>query len=429
MRECIASGGLFMDRRQAMKSAAIAALFGFQVSADAADSPALPDPALRQRDPEAYWLRIRNEQFFLPDWRAFLNNGSLGVAPKPVVQAVLDYLERSAALQVEGYPRWGYETLDEHRTEMAEFLGCQKDELAFTHCATDSINIIVNGLDLKAGDEVVITDREHPSGWGPWRQKAARYGIQVKEVPIPIPPRDPGQLADLLISAIGPRTRVLFFSGIISATGYVLPVRQICDAARAKGVLTVVDGAHMNGQIPVRLSDLHCDFYAGSPHKWMFTPAGCGILYAGEEAQDRLWVNVTVGDNWANKKMKAARFMMVGTNNRAIFEGMMAGLRFLKQIGPEHIYARIHQMAQRAAERVRNCPYTELLTPADDRMFGGLLYVGFKKGLDLAPLWQECNRKKIWVSQGERFRLSTHIHTRPQDLAAFFDVVEQTLHS
>src|SRR4030095_10104642 len=143
------------------------------------------------------------------DWRAYLNNGSLGVMPKVVVNAVSDYLTQAAAITSDEYPRWGYETLDSHRTEFADFVGCSKDELAFTHNATEAMSIIADGLDLKQGDEVLLTDHERPSGMNPWLKKQARYGITVRQAKIPVPPKKPEELTDAIISAIGPRTKVL----------------------------------------------------------------------------------------------------------------------------------------------------------------------------------------------------------------------------
>jgi isopenicillin-N epimerase len=415
-----------MNRRQALKhGASAAALFGLSSQQGANAGTPIADNNLFEKNPERYWARIREEQFLLPGWRAFLNNGSLGVAPKPVVNAVTEYLNRSAGLLLEEYPRWGYETLDDYRSEMAQFLGCKKDELAFMHNATEAMSTIAGGLDLKPGDEVLLTDQEHPSGRSCWLQKQARHHIQVRDVKIPLPPKSPGQLADLLISAIGPRTRVLSFSGITSPTGLILPVREICAAARAKGVITVVDGAHINGQFPARLAELGCDYYAGSPHKWLFAPAGCGILYVREEMLDRLWANTVTG-KWDDKEIKAARFMMVGTNNRAIFEGMMAGLRFAREIGHDRIYARIHQLARIAYAKAKAIPYIEFLTPEDDRMYAGLVTIQFKDR-DLTPLWDACKRKRIWTTGSEKLRLSTHIHTRPADLDLFFQTVEETL--
>ena len=410
-----------MNRRDALLTGAT--IFGMPWQKVMGATPnALPDDALFNRDPETYWTRMREEQFFLPQWRSFLNNGSLGVLPRPVYQTVATYMEKSAALETPyPYPRWGYETLDEEREELSKYLGCKKDELAIMHNATEALTTVASGIDLKAGDEVLMTDLEHTSGKAGWHAKAARYGVTIREVPLPLPPKNPAQLADLMISAIGPKTKILSFSGIISATGWIMPIREICDAARAKGVLTLVDGAHMHGQMALNISDLHCDFFAGSPHKWMFAPAGSGFLYIREENLDRLWpLNVTGG--WDDKSLKAGRFMRQGTNNRAVVEGMIAGLRFAQAVGPDRIYARAHQMARRTYERAAKLPYIELLTPNDDRMFAALVCIKFKK--DSSAVWQETSKQKIFVSGGQQVRLSSHIHTRPSDIDKLFDIIE-----
>ena len=244
-----------------------------------AQASALPERTWLKTDAERFWDAIRADQFLLGDRRIFLNPASLGVAPRPVLQSVRVSIERAAEYETDEIVRWGYETLDAERSEMGDFLGCTREELAFTHNCTEAMSFIAHGLDLKSGDEVVMTDQEHGGGSSCWRVKAARTGIVVREVEIPITPKEPGELIDRLISAIGPRTRVLSFSGITSPTGLILPTQEICQAARDKGVITVVDGAHMDGQIPVNLHKLGCDYFAGSPHKWMFAPAGCGLLY------------------------------------------------------------------------------------------------------------------------------------------------------
>ncbi len=399
-------------------------LFGVAASARGPARP-LPPKSLLESNADKYWNQIRKDQFFLPEWRIFLNNGSLGVAPRPVVDAIFEFEKAGDGRIGDDYPRWGYETLDAERTEVAEFVGCKKDELALTHCATESMSMIAAGIDLKAGDEVVITNEEHPSGKAPWHRRAQRDGVTVREVTIPHPPKSSAQLADLLISAIGPRTRVLSFSGIITGTGVIMPVRQICDAARAKGVITVIDGAHVNGQIPFRLDQSGCDYFAGSPHKWMFTPAGCGILYIREENLDRLWPTIVTG-GWDDKSAKAARFMKIGTNNRAITTGLIAGLRFHKELGPENVYARIHQLAKRTYKMIAERPYLELVSPADDSMYGCLVTMNFR-GAKLDQLWRKARERKIWIYGGERLRLSHHVHTRPEDVDAFFALTDELL--
>ncbi len=415
-------GLMELDRRQVLRGAAVAAgLFGLPAAATSDDAEPLPAKGLLEANPERYWEKIRKEQFLLPGWRAFLNNGSLGVAPRPVIEAVTRYLERSAALLMDEYPRWGYELLDEYRGELGAFTGCRKEELALTHNATEAMSIIAGGMPLASGDEVILTDQEHPSGRCPWELRQARDGIRVREVAIPLPPPGGDELADLLISAIGPRTRVLSFSGITTTTGLVMPIRQICDAARAKGVITVVDGAHMNGQVDFRISDLNCDYFAGSPHKWLFAPAGCGLLYIREERVDEHYPIVATAQ-WDRKELKAARFMRVGTNNRAIFEGMMAGLRFAGEIGRENIYQRIHHLARSTYDRARGLPYVELLTPSDDRLYGAMVTFRLKLD-DPKKLWALCDERRIWTTGADPLRISTHIHTRQSDLDLFFETL------
>jgi isopenicillin-N epimerase len=412
-----------MNRRQA---AAAAALLGVTFTRKAAAATSsLPDHALLAKTPEKYWQQLREEQFFLPAWRAFLNNGSLGVMPKPVFQKVADYLQTGASLTTDVYPRWGYELMDEHRQALAAFIGCHKDELAITHSATTAMSIIAAGLDLAPGDEVLITDQEHPSGRGCWQMKAARSGIALREVAIPQSPKSASELADKITAAIGPRTKVLSFSGITTTTGLILPIKDICTYARSKGVITVVDGAHMHGQIPVNAHDLGCDFMAGSPHKWMFAPPGSGLLYIREEMLDRLWPTIVTG-NWDDKKLKAARYMMIGTNNRAIVEGMVGGIDFIKAIGFDTIRARTRQLAQMCIDRAKQMPdLIELVTPEDPSMHQSLVTVRFKK--DPQKVQALARKRRIWLIGAHPLRIAVNVHTRPSDLDFFFETVKEAL--
>ncbi|MDX1480436.1 MAG: aminotransferase class V-fold PLP-dependent enzyme, partial [Woeseiaceae bacterium] len=331
------------------------------------------------------------------------------------------YLDRSAALQIDdGYPRWGYETLDTEREVLARFVGCSKDELAIVHNATAAMAIIAGGMPLERGAEVLITNQEHPSGRDPWRVREARGDLTVRTVDIDLPPRSAGDIVDLIVSAIGPRTRVLSFSGITSPTGLLMPIREICDAARERGVVTVVDGAHMTGQVDYPISAMRCDYFAGSPHKWLFAPAGSGLLYIREERLDEHFPVIATA-RWDDKSLKAGRFMRFGTNNRAIIEGLMAGLAFAQSIGPQRIYERIHELARDTYAKARDLPYVTMLTPEDDRLYGSL--VTFRIDLPerkLERLWALCDERLIWTTGNPRLRLSSHIHTRPDDIDLFF---------
>ncbi len=384
----------------------------------------LPDLKLLDAAPETYWKRLRDEQFLLPDWRAYMNNGSLGVAPRPVVAAVAEYLERGAGMIGSEYPRWGYELMESHRKEAAAYLGCAFENLAITHNATEAMSMVAQGLDLASGDEILMTDQEHTGGKGAWLLRQARHGLRVRTVEIPMPPKDSAQLVDRLIGAIGPRTRVLSFSGILTTTGLVMPVREICRAARAKGVITLVDGAHMHGQIPFRIDELECDFLAGSPHKWLFAPPGCGLLYIRDEMLERLWPTVTT-EAWTNRGLKAARFMQVGTNSRAVLEGMGAGIRFAQGIGPGRVYGRIHELARRARGLAAAIPELELLTPEDDGLYGGLVAFRIPKPV-FARFAEKAAAEKMWIYGSDLMRIATHVHTRPQDVDRFFALLGES---
>ena len=415
-----------INRREALLSlAGSAAVLALSDAANAKSQP-LPDSSLLSSDADAYWRRIRDDQFLMPNERAFLNTGSLGITPRPVLEAVNAYLEKAAALHIEsGYPRWGYETLDEERQRMADFSGCSKDELAIVHNATEALSIIVGGMPLEPGAEVLITNLEHPSGRDPWLVRQAKGEISVRTVDLPMPPESPEQLLDVVVGAIGPKTRVVSFSGIMSPTGWIMPIQEICDAAREKGVISVVDGAHMSGQIDYRIDDMHCDYYAGSPHKWLFAPAGSGLLYINESRLDEHYPVIATAA-WEDKELKAGRFMRFGTNNRAIIEGMMAGLDFALAIGPDRIYERIHAMAKDTYRRAREVPYLKMMSPEDDSMYGCL--VTFEIDLPenkLDKLWNLCDQRLIWTTRNPKLRMSSHIHTRPEDLDLFFETLAE----
>jgi isopenicillin-N epimerase len=310
--------------------------------------------------------------------------------------------------------------------EMAEFLKCRPEELAFTHNCTEAMSYIAGGLELKAGDEIIITNQEHGSGTACWKLKAARVGVVIREVPIPVTPRVPEELIEPLVGAMGPKTKVISFSGVTTTTGLILPVKQICRVARERGVLSVVDGAHMDGQIPVDLHELECDYFAGSPHKWLFAPPGCGLLYGRGDMLDRLWPCV-VSSGWDNKNgLHAARFMMIGTNNRANIDGMIAGLRFFKKLGEEEIYGRIHELARYARGEAAKRTYLEVVTPEDSRFFGSILSIKFKSD-KLDAVWAGLKAKRVYVLGGQRLRLSFHIHTRRSDIDTFFKICDGVL--
>ncbi len=306
---------------------------------------ALPNSSLYNTAPDDYWAQIR-QQFLIPEDEVYLNNGTVGSSPAPVLRAIFDaytVTEKMDQQDPEDYPIWGYAAWNQFRDPLAAFVGCKRDELALLRNATEANSYMANGIDLKAGDEVLMTDQEHPGGEQPFHLRAKRYGIVVKKITLPKPVKDAAQVLNLFNDAITPRTRVIFFSHITTVTGVVLPAKEICALARSKNILSAVDGAHVVGMMPLNIHDLGCDLYSSSPHKWLQAPKGSGFLYVRDEVIDRIW-NTIATEGWEDSKLRAERFQRIGSSNVPSLWGMLAALQFSSEIGMDRIERRHREL-------------------------------------------------------------------------------------
>ena len=423
-----------LGRREFIHSAVATALFGIPKAqaeeAFARGPDALPPRKLLDTDPERYWAELRRQWLLAAD-RINLNSGALGCTPLPVLRATIDHLLSAEEFREPDFPWFGYDEnarIRSVRESLAAFLNCKLDELALTRNATEGNNVVCNGLDLAPGDEVLLTDQEHPGGRCPWEQKAARFGIKLNFVKLPQPPATADEIVKLFENALTERTRIIVFSHITWETGLVLPATEICALARRHGILTHIDGAHGIGQIPLDLNDLGCDFYATNGHKWLMSPKGSGLLFVREEHLERLWVN-TASEDWRNFGLKAYRFSNVGTSNLSVIVGLKAALDFYHAIGLERIYARIHEMGRRVRDRLREDHRVRLLNASADNFHAGLVSFAAVDG-DLKRVKAECDKRHIRIrywEEDKRIRISTHIFTQQIELNAFFDALERGL--
>jgi len=387
----------------------------------------LPERSLFDQNEDAYWSELR-KQYLIPADEVYLNNGTVGSSPAPVLRAVFKGYEETEKLNQadpEDYPIWGYGPWNEFRDPLASFVGCNRDEIALLRNATEANSYIANGLDLKPGDEVLMTDQEHPGGEHPWNLRAKRYGIVVKKIGLPKPIINRDQVLNLISAFITSRTKVLFFSHITTYSGVVLPAKELCAMARGKGVISAVDGAHVPGMMHLNLHDLGCDFYSASPHKWLQAPKGSGFLYVRDEMIDRVW-NTIVTEGWDDPKLRAERFQRIGSSNVPALYGLRASIQLANDIGMDRIERRhrmlcdyiLNAMVRRGAtswtspDPTLRCAIATVNVPPIPRM-------------DLENwLWKE---KKIRIRGAEpnKLRLSTPYYLSKQDIDHFLDAFDE----
>lgn len=427
-----------LDRRNFLSSTAVAGaaalIAGVPLSAlgqAARPAPALPSKDLYDKDEDAYWAALR-KQFLIPADMVYLNNGTVGSSPLPVVQAIVNgfyELEKMVSDDPEIYPLWGYPHENEinaaFRSDLAEFIGATKDELAIVRNATEANSYIANGLEMKAGDEVLLSDQEHPGGEEGWNVRAKRYGIVVKKFELPKPPKNKDEILNRINDAITPRTRVIFVSHITTATGVVLPVKEICALARQKNILTAIDGAHVPGMMRLNVRELGCDMYTSSPHKWMFAPKGSGFLYIREEVQPQVW-NTIVTEGWNEPQLKAARFMAIGSSNVAMLWGFRAAVKLANDIGIDRIEKRHRKMADYIhAEMLKRGANS--WTSADPYLRCGIITVNVPPvdRMELENWMWKTHKIRIRGGPPSRLRLSTPYYLQKADIDRFLAAFDE----
>jgi len=393
-----------------------------------AQMPRLPQRDLYDRDEDAFWRALRH-QFLIPRDEVYLNNGTVGSSPYPVLKGIFDSFmetEQMAQSDPEQYPIWGYEPYVAYRDALAQFVGATRDQIALTRNATESNNYIANGLEMKAGDEVLMSDQEHPGGEEPWKMRAKRYGVVVKQFEIPKPPKDSAEILNRINDAITERTRIIFVSHITTVTGVVLPVKEIAALARSKGIISAFDGAHVTGMMRLNLSDIGCDLYTSSPHKWLQAPKGTGFLYLRDDTvMKKLW-NTIATHGWDEPDLKAERFQHIGSSNVPILAGLKAAIDFANWIGMERIEKRHRALADSIYAEMRKRG-AESWTSPDPALRCAIITVNVPpaKMPDLENWMWKQHKIRIRGGAPHKVRLSTPYYLQKDDIQRFLERFEE----
>jgi len=296
------------------------------------------------------------DQFLLDPDIVFLNHGSFGATPKPVFEEYQRWQRELERQPVEFLDRRFAERMAASRAVLAEYLGTQRDTLVYVTNVTVGVNIVAHSLELGPGDEVLTTDHEYGACDRVWKFLAGKRGFSYIRQSVPVPVAAANDFVEQLWQGVTQHTKAIFLSHITSPTAIIFPIAEVCRRAREHGILTVVDGAHVPGQIHLDLDELGADFYTGNLHKWLCVPKGAGFLYAKPEKQGLL-EPLIVSWGWESEKPGPSQFVdhheWWGTRDIAAFLSVPAAIKFQEEHDWDKVRVHCHGLAVDAETRIR----------------------------------------------------------------------------
>jgi selenocysteine lyase/cysteine desulfurase len=377
---------------------------------------------------EAYWTAIRASFPLSREW-TYLNNGTLGPSPYPVIEAMHKGMMES---DQEG-TYFGYE---DSIAPLAKFVGADKEEIALTHNVTEGINIACWGVPLKRGDEVILTTHEHVGNAFPWLTRQKVDGIVLRTY---TPASTAAETLNRIAALINKKTRVIATPHIPCTQGQIIPVKEICQLARDKGIFSLIDGAHGPGMLPLDLHDVGCDTYASCCHKWMLGPKGTGFLYVRKDKWDILqprfvggggdtgtWNMATQPITPTNFAASAHRFFG-GTQSLGLWRGVIASIDFINTIGMDNIHRRISELGTYTWQGLAAIPGVEMITPEEAK--SRCAVVGFRiKKAPYDKFYAHCLEQKVRIravhENGlDSLRASTHIYNNKAEIDRLLELV------
>jgi selenocysteine lyase/cysteine desulfurase len=423
-----------MDRRSFLHAATGSALVAFQTNAierAAAAARSVKDlTPLEVAGDEDYWAEIRNA--FTVDRNVInLNNGYASPAPLVVQDAMRRYLDYSNMGPLHTMINILEKQVEEVRRRVAKVAGCDPEEIALTRNASESLENAQYGIDLKPGDEVLTTNQDYPRMLTTFRQRERREGIVLKMISFPVPPPSMDDLYQRFERAVTPKTKLILLCHITNRTGQIFPVRKISDMAHARNIPVIVDGAHAFNHFPFNLSELGCDYYGVSLHKWTCAPIGTGFLYVRKSRIASTWSLMASSDR---QKDDIRKFEEIGTHPAANHNAISAALIFNENIGIDRKAARLRYLRDRWAHRLSQNPKVKTLHSEDPAQSCGIGFLSFK-GVDAQKmsevLWNKYNIITAHSRHEEYdgLRITPHIYSTIGDVDFFAESVEKELKS
>ena len=375
-----------------------------------------------------------------------LNTGSFGPLPQSVFDRVTELRRALAAEPTHFLVREVPPLLWHAREQLAAFLHTQPERLVFSVNVSSAINLIASSLRLAAPGEILLTDHEYGAMHWCWERAAQRQGLTLRTFPLPTMAKHPGEIVEAAIAAMSPRTRLFFFSHILSPTGLVLPAKELCGEARRRGILTVIDGAHAPAMIPLDVSDIGADFYTGNCHKWLLAPTNSGFLVMGPGNEDRLQpLEVSWGYHHSRRQLDERdefgstpriRFLeFEGTRDPCPWLTIPEAINFQTTIGWDRIRGRIAELAEYVRQQIGGLGLP-LATPAVPGMHGSLTaftlpFTGAEKAKELrAAIWKHRIEIPI-VERPDRLliRASTHFYNTEAEIDRLAEVLPGAIQS
>lgn len=398
--------------------------FAVRRVAEAAEIAGSKAPLALSND-EAYWGTIR-QAFTLDDTLVNLNNGWSSPAPSVALEQMIRDMRFSNELPVEHMARLLEPRIESVRDGLAKEFGCDPEEMAVTRNASESNLTVVHGLNMKRGDEVIVTTQNYGRMVNGWKQRALREGIVIKEVKLDTPPKSDEDVVRAFEAAITPATRVIEVMHISFMTGYIAPVRKICDMAHKRGVAVTVDGAHAFAHFPFKRDDLNCDYYGASLHKWLTAPIGTGLLYVRRDNVKNLWPLFAQGPGQIDDIRK---YEEIGTHPVAIHNAIAVSLAFQRSIGADRKIARLRMLRDRWANRLmQESGRVQLLTALGPDTNGAIATFNVE-GMDMGKLngwlWNSHKISTAGLNHPEfvGMRITPNVYTTLDEIDRFGDKV------